>query len=82
MVSLGLYGRGSFLKHLRYAAYACHECIDLFPGVVEAKRGAYGAFDAQAMHEWLGAMMACAHSYAEAVEECPHVEVVDISHLE
>ena len=58
------------------------EGIDFLTGIVEGKGGAAGAFDAQAVHQGLGTMVARAHGNAEAVEQGAHVEVVDSPHLE
>ena len=69
-------------EHLADASDACDEGIDVVPRVVEGEAGTAGAFDAEAVHEGLGTMVTCAHGYAEAVEECTQVKVVDIAHEE
>lgn len=68
---------GFSLKHLLDALDASNEDIDVFAGVVEGEAGTAGAFDAQAAHQRLGTMMACADGNAQAVEQCAHIEVVD-----
>ena len=53
-----------------------HEGIDIGAGVVDSERSAHGAFDAQRVHQRLGAVVAGAHLDAELVEHQPHVVVV------
>ena len=57
------------LNHFRYAAEGGDEGIDVGVGVVKGKGDADGARDAEALHEGLGTMMACAYGNAEMVEQ-------------
>ena len=40
------------------------------------------SFDAEKMHKRFGTMMTCTNSYAETVEECAKVEMMDFAHIE
>ena len=72
----------SFSEHLDDAAQSCYERIDLLSRVVEGERRAHGAEYAEAVHEGLGAMVACAHGNAQLVEERAEVGMVDIGDVE
>ena len=52
------------------------EGLALGEGVVGGEGGAYGAFDAEGLHQWLGSMVACADGFAEFVEEHSGVVMV------
>lgn len=58
----------SVSKHLPDALYAGDEGIDILAGIVEGEAGAAGSFYAEAAHQRLCTMMACADGDAEAVE--------------
>ncbi len=51
-------------------------------GVVEGERGAHCALDAVALHQRLGAVVTCAHSDTELVEQYPRVVVVGVADKE
>ena len=65
-------------EHLHDTLNAVDESIDFFGGVVEGEGGADCAFDAKAMHEWLGTVVTGADGDAEAVEEGAEVKMVDV----
>ena len=67
---------------MRNATDASHEGVDLLLGIVEGKRGANGARDAQTIHQRLSTVMTCAHSDAQTVEQRSHIQVVDITDVE
>ena len=62
-----------FLKHLPHPIHGGYEGIDLGHSIVQGKGGAYGAGDAHALHQRLGAVVAGAHGNAEAVEQGAHI---------
>ena len=69
-------------EHLPYPLNPRHQRVHLFLRVVQPERGTHRAFDAEARHERLGAVMPCAHGDAQAVEQGAEVEVVDVAHEE
>ena len=69
-------------EHLPYPLNPRHQRVHLFLRVVQPERGAHRAFDAEARHERLGAVMPRAHGDAQAVEQGAEVEVVDVAHEE
>jgi hypothetical protein len=66
-----------YLEHLCHSFDAFCQCVNLFLGVVKRERGAYGAEYREAVHQRLGAVVACAHCYAEAVEQSAEVKMMD-----
>ena len=69
-------------EHLPHPFNPRHEHIHLFPRIIQPERRAHRPFDAEACHQRLGAVMACADGDAEAVQQGAHVEVVDVAHEE
>lgn len=55
------------------------EEVNLLAGVVEGEGGTDGAFDAEGLHQRLGAVMAGADGYAELVEEHAGVVMVGVA---
>lgn len=55
-------------EHRGNAEQGGYEGVYLFAGVVGGEGGADRAGDAEALHQRLGAVVAGAHGYAEAVE--------------
>ena len=74
-------GFGARLEHLLDTENGRNKRIHLLVSVVECKGGTASAFDAEAMHERFGTVVARTDSYAETVEEGAHVEVMDGPHL-
>ena len=50
--------------------------VNLFGGIVEGYRSTDGAWNAEVLHNWLGAVGACAHGNAHFVEKGANVERV------
>ena len=69
-------------EHTAHTCDAIHKGVYLVLGVIEGERGSHHALHAEVLHHGLGAVMTSAHGYAEAVEECAHVEVVYVAHEE
>lgn len=69
-------------EHLADTLDGRGEDIYLLLRVVQGERCPRRALYLQTLHEGLGAVVACADSDTETVEECAHVEVVDIAQLE
>ena len=73
---------GKKSEHAAHPHDSVHQRIDFLPRVVQAEGGADGAFDAQPLHQRLGTVVAGAHRNPQAVEQCSHVEVMNVAHEE
>ena len=70
------------LEHLSHTFDACHEGVNLLFRVVQGKRCTDSALYSKTRHERLGAMVACAHSNAQAIEQGSDVKMMDVAHVE
>ena len=69
-------------EHLADTLDGRGEDIYLLLRVVQGERCPRRALYLQTLHEGLGAVVACADSDTETVEECAHVEMVDVAYEE
>ena len=69
-------------EHLLDATEGGDEGVDFLFGVVEREGGTNGSLYTKAVHERFSTMVTCANSYAEAVEKCAQIEVVNATNVE
>ena len=71
----------NLLQHTHRPQQAVVQNVNLFGGIVEGYRSTDGAWNAEVLHNWLGAVGACAHGNAHFVEKGANVERVgEIGH--
>ena len=69
-------------EHLSDSLYTCDQLVYFFLSVVEGKGSPHRAEHTKAIHKRLGTMVTGAYGNAQLVEQCTHIHMMDVAHIE